>query len=197
MRERVSVMVKELSFDKELEKLWNEKHPFDKVTIESFWELCRMLEKAGYLVGNREFIGTKSLGPFNIAYKTEDINAEDVIGFLLSTIVPILLQISGKYSFEDFYALYLLPASEILLNASKRITLVKSPLQWDLLLFIKNKNKENIYPTVTDILNSEYFQSYSHSQIKQELASLTKVSKLFGKTDLIQFDHEGRIESLV
>lgn len=188
-------MNRELSVDKQLEILWNENHSSETVKAEQFWEFCRYLENAGYLEGNREFVGTKSLGPFNIAYK--DIDSKDVIDFFLSTVIPILLQLSNQYSFKDFYALYLLPAAEILLSASKHIVLVNDSLQWDLLLYIKNKNKESIFPTINEVSESEQFCDFPNIEIKKALTSLKKASTLFGKNELIRFDHDGRIECLV
>ena len=190
-------MTEKLTVDKHLENLWNEKHPSDKVTSEQFWELCRKLEDAGYLEGNQEFVGTKTLGPFKIAYKTNDINPEDIINFFLSTIIPVLLQLSDTYSFKDFYALYLLPAIEILTKASKRIVFLTDALQWDILLYVKNQNKIYNYPTAQEIIGDEHFQSISNEDIKKALASLTSVSTLFGNTELLKIDHDGRIECLV
>lgn len=180
-----------------LTKIWNEMNMSVQVVEENFWDICRILEKEGFLVSDDAAISTISVGPFKIA-STVDIKKKDLLIYFLETIVPIIFSKINSLSFDQVYSLCLLPAFNILINLANNCYWIKDILQWEILMYIKRENLHGIYPTVNDIKRLDEFAGFGEREIDDAVRQLKNIENVLGDSHkLIIMDYEGRIECLV
>ena len=180
-----------------ISKMWNEINTSTYMVEENFWDMCRILEKEGFLVADDAAVSTISIGPFRIA-STIDIKRRDIFIYFLKVIVPIIFSKANGLPFDQVYSLYILPAVELLINLADNCCWIKDLLQWDVLMYVKKDNQRGIYPTVNDIKKSKEFIGFEEWQIEEAIKQLKSVGNVLGDHhELIGMDFEGRIECLV
>lgn len=180
-----------LGFDTQLKNTWNRLRPDQIISEEQLWDLCRIFESDGMLEGNTEFVGVKSIGPFRIAYN--DPSKYDIINFFASVLVPALINFNSQLPFNEVYNNYLCPAATLLAYISDKAYLVKDPLEWELLLLIKNMNDNNKWPSLEEILSNPVIKSYDKPKVYNALKSLSSITSLLdSKKKLITIDSNGR-----
>ena len=165
--------------DEYLCKVWNKTNTSTQLVAENFWDMCRMLEEDGFLVADNAAISTMSIGPFKIA-TTIDIQKENMLNYFLKIIVPVVFLKVNCLTFEQAYDLYLLPVIEILINLVNNCFWVRDLLQWELLIFIKGKNREGIYPTIDEIIKSEEFKGFEKQKIENVIKQLKEFRSILG-----------------
>lgn len=180
-----------------LSKIWNETNISTQIIEENFWDMCRMLEKEGFVVSDDAAVSTISIGPFKIA-STIDIKKKDLLIYFLETIVPTIFSKVSGLPFDQVYSLYLLPASNLLINLADNCYWIKDLLQWEILMYIKKENQHGIYQTVNEIKKSDEFTGFDDWQIEDAVRQLKNCESVLGDNHkLIVMDLEGRIECLV
>lgn len=183
--------------DEYLSKMWNETNTSTQIIEENFWDMCRILEKDGFVVSDDAAVSTISIGPFKIA-STLDIKRKDLLIYFLETIVPAIFSKVSGLPFDQVYSLYLLPASNLLINLADNCYWIKDLLQWEILMYIKEENQHGVYPTVNDIKKSKEFTGFEERQMEDAVKKLKNFENVLGdKHKLIITDFEGRIECLV
>lgn len=185
------------NIDSYIVEVWNKTNILEQIVEENVWDFCRMLEKDGFLVGDNAAISAISIGPFKIASMV-DIKRKDMFVYLLETIMPAIFSEIRGLTFDEAYALYLLPATSLLINLADQCYWIKDLLQWEILIFIRKQNKNNIYPTIKDIKKSSVFRGFEDWQIDDAIKKLKDYGNMLGdKNSLLQIDFEGRMECLV
>lgn len=185
------------NIDEYLSKTWNSINKYGGVMDENFWDICRRLESKGFLDSDDAAISAISIGPFKIASDI-DIKKKEFLAFFLEIIIPTTFSKMSGMSFEQVYTLYLLPVINIFISLSDRCFCINDLLQWEILLYLKEKNSINIYPTVDEIKKSAQFKNFEGWQIEKSINELKNYESLLGdKHNLITLDYDGRIESLV
>lgn len=182
------------NIDQYLSNYWN-KNSIDFIYPENFWDYCRQLEDKGLLDSNNTAISAVSIGPFKIASNLEVSNKE-FLTFFIETVVPAVFANCNNMQFTEAYSLFLLPALHIFLNLFSNSCFIKDQLQWEILLYIKQKNSENISPNISDIENE--FSQIESERIKQAILKLSKLNNLLGdEYSIILKDDLGGYNSLV
>lgn len=183
--------------DSYLSVAWNNSNRSEKIVEENFWDFCRELEKGGFLVGDDASISAISIGPFKIVSMIE-VKRKDLLLFFLETIIPAIFSKTNDLPFDQVYSLYLLPAVNLFIKLADECYWVKDLLQWEILMFIREENKINIYPTTNEIKKNDTFHGIEEWQMDDAIQELKEFKNLLGdKQSLILEDFEGRIESLV
>jgi len=129
---------------------WNRSITNSRLPQERFWDLCRIFEEHGYLIKNPTAVSTLSIGPFRIATSLS-LEKKDFLLFFAEIIIPVLVTESTITSLEDIWQFILLPLTNVCINLLDKTCYVKDKLAWKILLYIKNKNKNAHYPTLTEI----------------------------------------------
>ncbi|MCR5729860.1 MAG: hypothetical protein K6G20_05835 [Ruminococcus sp.] len=143
----------EYCFDKKFAELWNEKRRDDIIKPESTWEICRMLEDLGYLSGDEGAVSALKIGPFKIVSKS-NISNEDGIDFIIESIVPIIiLHCPINIAFPEAYALYFIPIFKLIKIMLKNTCLIKDENAWKAILYIKEKNNNQLFPSKNELKN--------------------------------------------
>lgn len=182
--------------DSYLCSVWNEINVSEKKVEENFWDLCRIMEKEGYLIGDDASVTTISIGPFKIVSKVE-IERKSLLSFFLEIVVPATLTKAKGLQFDQVYALYLLPAVNLFISLASHCYWIKDLLQWEILMYIGRKNENQEYPTIEEIKKSPEFFGVESWQIDKAMEELKSFKSILGdKTSLVEVDHNGRIESL-
>ena len=185
------------NIDSYLIEVWNKTNVSEQIVEENVWDFCRMLEKDDFLVGDDAAISAISIGPFKIASMV-DIKRKDMFVYFLETIMPAIFSKVSGLTFDEAYSLYLLPAASLLINLADQCYWIKDLLQWEILMFIRKQNKNNIYPTINDIKKSDAFRGFEDWQIDDAIKELKDYENMLGdKNSLLQIDFEGRMECLV
>lgn len=135
--------------DSYLSKVWNETNISEKVLEENFWDVCRVFEGAGFLISDDAAVSAISVGPFKIA-STMEIQKKDLLMYFLETMVPAIFSKANGLPFEQVYSLYLLPAANLFISLTNSCYCIKDSLQWDMLMYIREKNRHGIYPTLNE-----------------------------------------------
>lgn len=185
--------------DSYLCSVWNKEHVSEKVVEENFWDFCRELEKEGYLIGDDASVTAISIGPFKMVSKIE-VNRKDLLMFFLTTVVPaIYTEVDLKnLQFVQMYKLYLLPALRIFIKLADSCYWIKDLLQWKILMYVDERNKNGEYPTITEIKESSEFSGVEEYDIKNAVEELKKYKSLLGdKGALIVIDNDGRMKSFI
>lgn len=185
------------NIDSYIASVWNKANGFEQIVEENIWDICRVLEKEGFLVGDDAPISAISIGPFKIA-STIDIKKKDMLTYFLETIIPAIFSKVSGLPFDQVYSLYLLPATNLLINLGNQCYWVKDLLQWEILMFIRKENKNNTYPTSNEIKNSDDFRGVESWQIDNAIKELKSFENMLGdRHSLISVDFDGRMECLV
>lgn len=186
----------EMSFDTLLKTKWNSCRTDQLICEEQTWDLCRLLESNGYLQGNRMSIGANSIGPFRIAYG--DIKKMDILQFFIEELIPALISINSNLTFENVYSFYLIPAAMLCVKTINNTFLIRDPLEWELLLYIKEQNEKKMYPTIKEIIETKQFSNIDRSKLYNAYKCLLgRKSMLDPDKKLVSQDHNGKIESNV
>ena len=185
-----------MSYDALLMNEWNTLRPDQLICEEQVWDLCRVFESEGMLEGNTRFVGVRSIGPFHIAY--QDVSRIDAMQFFATELIPALIMINNNLAFEDIYVYFLCPVAMLFAKMVNGAYLIKDPLEWEILLLVRNLNKENVYPLPKEILARQEFQNFDKLEVYNACKSLLqKKSVLDNNKMLIQKDHDGRLECSV
>lgn len=185
-----------VNYDAFLKDVWNEVRTDEPVKEEQFWDLCRIFESKGMLKGNTKFVGVSSIGPFHVAYK--DVSKIDILSFFATELVPALISINKNLSFEDMYGIFLCPAALLCAKAANNTFLIKDPLEWEILLLIRNLNTQKKYPSIKEIINLQELQDCDKLDVYNACKELTKKTSFFDNSlKLINQDHDGRLECTV
>lgn len=185
------------NIDSYISNVWNKTNKFEKIVEENIWDICRILEQRGLLVGDDAPISAISIGPFKVA-STLDIKKKDMLAFFLEIIIPAIFSKASGLPFDQVYSLYLLPAANIFIELADHCCWVKDLLQWEILMFIKKENKNNNYPTCNQIKNSDDFRGIEFWQIDNAINELKFYENVLGdRCSLISVDFDGRMECLV
>lgn len=185
------------NIDSYLSAIWNNTNKSEHIIEENLWDLCRILEDGGFLVGDDAAISAISIGPFKIA-STVEIEKKDMLIFFLETIIPAIFSKVNGLSFDQVYSLYLLPAAKILISLADQSYWIRDLLQWEILLFIKKENENHVYPTCNDIKKSDTFREFEDWQVYDAIKNLEDVGNMLGnKHSLISKDFDGRMQCLV
>lgn len=183
--------------DSYLSVTWNKTNVSEQIIEENLWDFCRLFEEKGLLVGDDASISAISIGPFRIA-STVELKKKDMLVNFLEITVPAIFSKVNALTFEQAYSLYLLPIALLFINLSEQCCFIKDTLQWEVLMFIKRQNQNNIYPTVGEICKSADFKGVEIWQISDCIEELGCFKNIFGdKNCLVQVDMEGRIKCLV
>lgn len=185
------------NIDSYLSAVWNRKNVSEQIVEENFWDFCRILEVNGFLVGDDASISAISIGPFKIASMI-DIKRKDMFTYFLETIIPAAFSKVSGLPFNEVYSLYLLPATNLLIDLANQCYFIKDLLLWEILLFIREQNKKNIYPTINEIKKSDAFRGFEDWQIDNAVDELKNYGNLLGdKHSLLEVDFQGRTKCLV
>lgn len=183
--------------DKYLSKIWNETNTSTHMIEENFWDLCRVLEREGFLVSDDAAVSAISIGPFRIA-STIDINRKDYLKYFLEVIMPAIFSKINDLPFDQVYSLYLLPALGLFIDLADNCYWIKDLLQWDVLMYIRKDNQHGIYPTINDIKKAKEFVGFEEWQIEDAIKQLNNQENILGdRNKLIVIDFEGKIGCLV
>lgn len=173
---------------------WNNNSDY-KILPEHFWDFCRMLEKNGLVTPNETAISTVSIGPFNIASDLT-ISNNEFLSYFIESIIPIFITNYSNLPFNEVYSLFFIPLSHIFLNLLSKSCYIKDSLQWEILLYIKQQNDNNIYPNIENIHNE--FSHVEIHKIKNALLSLCKSKNMIGdEQEIIRKNILDGYESLV
>lgn len=184
------------SFDSMLSATWNTAHPEDKVAPEHFWDICRELSDCGFLQCDKGAVSTIQIGPFHVAAKLE-ATTKDILTFFVESVVPVLVAHTATLTFNEAYPLYFVPAFKILLHILDNAFMIRDPIQWEVLIYIKNANSRGVFPTATDIEQALSLHD-DRSPVLEVVNGLLAVKNGVGKVDsVISIDGDGRIHSLV
>lgn len=186
----------ESSFDIELAKIWNDKHPNEQIAPEHFWDICRELCSHDVLQANRGAVSTMQIGPFHIAAKL-DVQRRSIVTFFVESVFPALITKVGNMTFSEAYPLYIIPAFKVLGGVLDRVYVIKSIYNWEILLYIKNANENGIYPTSVEVEEEWQRCGYPGSAGNALFDLCNKVNSLGTAGAIIEIDGEGRIRSLV
>lgn len=185
------------SIDTYISKIWNEKNDYEHIVEEHVWGFCRILEEKSFLIGDSAPISTISIGPFKIA-STIDISKKEMLTYFLETIVPMIFSKANGLPFKEVYVLYLVPMAELFLDLVDKSYWVKDSLQWEIIIFIREKNKDGIYPTKDELKEADYFRGVEEWQIDNAINGLEKFETILGdKHSLIQYDFDNRLKCIV
>lgn len=187
-----------ISFDSRLCQIWNNYHENSlAIRKEQLWDFCRLLETEGILKSNPNAVSTYSIGPFYIASKMEP-NKSDLLICFVETVIPALISFNESLPFETAYPLYIVPAGKILITLLSKNVIVKDPLEWSILLYIKNLNSIDIFPQEKDVYQYEIFSTFEVEQIRNAIVKLIHRKNIFGdEFPLINKDVNGCMFSLV
>lgn len=175
---------------------WNEIHSQSTVTEEAVWNMCRELEEHGLATGDECAVSTRSIGPFKIATKL-DVDKKSILKFWVESVIPSLICANAGLSFDQFYTLYLLPASRLLIKFVCNTVIIKDDVAWKVLIYIKNENNQNRYPTLKVILSNDF--KCSDQIVRQAIERLiSEEHSIAGtKCSLIEEHTNGGFESKV
>lgn len=137
-------------------EIWNGKNGSERIIEENVWDACRILEEHGFLNGDDASISAISVGPFKIASSLE-VKRRDFLGFFVEAVLPAIISKANEMTFDQTYALYFLPAIKLFISLADQCFWIKDLLQWNLLLFVKDKNEQGIYPDVSEVKGSREF----------------------------------------
>lgn len=184
------------SFDIELAKIWNDKHLDLQITPEHFWDVCRGLSSKGVLQADRGAVSTMQIGPFHIAARL-DMQRRSILAFFMESVFPALITKAENMTFSEAYPLYIIPAFKVLEGVLERIYVIKNIYNWEILLYIKNANRNGVYPTSLEV-EEEWKRCGYPGSAGNALFDLCNKTNSLGTTGaLIEIDVEGRIRSLV
>lgn len=174
-----------MNYSKELDRyftdMWNNNNPKNQINEELLWDLCRELESQGIAVGDDAAVSAKSIGPFRIA-TTLEFDQMEIVEFFLDSIIPSLFYVHAGLPFDQFYALYLLPAIKLVIKFITNTVMVNNYVDWEVLLYIKNENQQGNYPTKDDIFNN--ISNYTHQEINESVERL-KSEKTISKNNIV------------
>ncbi len=183
--------------DSYLSEVWNKTNISEKRLEENFWDVCRVLEGAGFLISDDAAVSAVSVGPFKIA-STLDVQRKDLLVFFLETIVPAIFSKASGVPFEQVYSLYLLPAANLFISLTSGCYWIKDMLQWDVLMYIREKNRRGIYPTLDEIKKADEFTGLEEWQMEEAVRNLGDFENLLGdRHELITMDSDGRFQCMV
>lgn len=186
----------DIAYDTRLKEIWNSLRENEKICEEQLWELCRIFEEDGLLLKSPKFVGTRSIGPFYIAYR--DVQRIDILEFFASELMPALISLNAQLSFEAICSLFLCPAALLCVKVINRTFLLNNPLEWELLLYIKHQNDQNKYPRFDDIIKDNLFSACDKAKLYSAYKQLlNKASFLDNTQKLVSCDPEGRLYSNV
>lgn len=178
-------------------KVWNGFNQSGQMAEEHFWDICRVLEDGGFLASDDAAISAISIGPFKIV-STMDIQKKDLLVYFLEIIVPVIFSNVSGLPFEQVYSLYLLPAANLLIGLANNCYAVKDLLQWEILMYIREKNRHDVYPTFHDIKNAVEFQGVEEWQMEEAIKKLGDFKNSLGdKHELIVRDYDGRFKCVI
>lgn len=184
------------AFDLQLSNIWNGIHPDTKVSPEQFWDVCRELSSREILQSNRGAVSTVSIGPFHIAAKL-GTDKRELLVFFVESVFPTFITQTTSVSFEEAYPLYVLPAFKVLLHIMDNTVVIKDVPMWEILIYIKRANEQNVFPTITEIAD-DLTEISRNRNIEDTVHSLLNVKNSIGTdTPLISIDANGGIHSLV
>ncbi len=186
----------ELSFDIELARIWNDKHPDSHIVPEHFWDVCRGLSSQGVLQADRGAVSTMQIGPFHIAARL-DVQRRNILAFFMESVFPALITKAGNMTFSEAYPLYIIPAFKVLGGILNRVYVIKSIYNWEILLYLKNANENGVYPTSLEVEEEWKRCGYPGSASNALFDLCNKTNSLGTAGALIEIDGEGRIRSLV
>lgn len=185
------------AIDTQFCEIWNSAHPSETVHEEHFWDICRQLESCNIVESDNTSIGSMSIGPFNIA-STLKVEKKSFFNFFINVVLPAAVAKGVAPTFPEAYALFIQPAVNLFVGLTDNNFIIEDELQWEILMYIKEKNKHNIFPSVEQVVNEIDYGDYSSNDIRNKLFELKDVKSLFGdKHSLINIDYENRIECLV
>ena len=185
------------SFDIKLSEKWNSIHIDSKTVPEQFWDICRILATNDnkYLSPDQGAVSAISIGPFNIATNI-DITQKDFLIFFAESIFPALVTETIDITFEEAYPLYFVPAFKILLYILEHSYFIQDSLQWKILIYIKNANENEEFPTISDII-SEFIKFNDEDSIKESIFNLLHAKSTFGtQGSIISLDENECLHSL-
>ncbi|MGN0569244.1 MAG: hypothetical protein ACI4N4_01915 [Candidatus Fimenecus sp.] len=184
------------SFDYKLSEIWNNIHPTEKIPPERFWEICRELSCHRILQFDRGTVGTMSLGPFKIATSL-DKDKEKILTIFAENIFPIFVTETINLTFNEAYLLYFIPMFKILIYILDNSFLIESPLQWSILIYVKQANEKNYYPTISEIINA-FNDRWNIMDIEYSINSLFEIENYLGSSKaILNIDNHQRLHSLV
>lgn len=182
------------NIDKYLSECWNS-NSNEKIFPEDFWDYCRILEKNGILKPNETAISAISIGPFKMVSNL-DVSNKEFFSFFIETIIPIQIANNNNLSFNEVYSLFLIPVLHIFLNLLSGSHFITDELQWEIILYIKQKNSEKHFPNFEDIKNN--FSSVNPEKIEEALLGLSDLKNLLGdEKSIVLKDDFGGYKSLV
>src|SRR5262249_19254071 len=116
------------------------------------WSLCGSLAERGLAVSDSSGVAAKQIGPFRLALKGD---GPDTVNAMIETVIPIAVSYAAAdgSSSAAYYVAALSFAFHVLSATCASGCLIKSPDEWDVLLFIKSQNqrKPPSHPNVDDI----------------------------------------------
>lgn len=164
-----------------------------------FWPICQLLADEGLLETDEEKLATVKVGPFRLAQTKYECATQDFVGVL----VPAT--IAGMANGQTLHAAVtgvLTGACNTFLQLLRRgVVFGGSPadqIRWLVLLYVKRKNSENVFPTNIEVVRS---LKPSHPNVEDALEWLTTPSATplsrGTKLALITNRHDGGLEALV
>lgn len=178
-------------------EIWNQNSLSQKLVEENFWDICRLLQREKFVNSDDTAIAAYSIGPFRMASDME-VNKKDLLHFFLEIIIPNIFSRANNLGFDQVYSLYLLPAVLLLISFADHHYWIKDSLQWELILYIQNRNKIDIYPTIREIKEAREFRDIEEKEIRIALKELSQFNSILGDIhELIEIDLEGHIKCLI
>ncbi len=167
------------SIDFRLSKAWNLASKDKSARPEHMWELCRLMSEFNIVVGNKQDISALDIGPFHIATTFDQLAALNLfIDSLLPTLISQFLSDQSLSQSLSGPLLFILKVVCTTLNSS---FIIQEPLEWGVLIYIKNLNSISEHPTSNDIVKHFASIGYKQSNIKTALGNLERYKPLLGK----------------
>jgi hypothetical protein len=135
---------------------WNRTHgEREFADAVDYWPCCQILAAGGVIVGQEQNLAAVELGPFRIALTRRQHATRDFIEVLFPATVaaipagqPLLGAVSGALSAACLTFLKLLERSVVFSRSEVDVQ------RWIVLMYVKNRNAEGIYPTICEVVNA-------------------------------------------
>lgn len=136
------------SVDERIAAAWNHSSRVVMGNVHA-WSACRELTRSGLCVGNTEDLAMIEIGPFRLA--APEAAAE--VDFFVDVVVPAFAThvTTGAGGMESLVGGSLVAITKVFCNGLRSASVIRDPLAWRILCYVKWANSQYRRPTVDEV----------------------------------------------